>query len=98
MPFLTASMTPSHSCRNPPFSAKHLVLSIDQRYWEHEADICRDTQPDQGHSSADALNTIHKPLPAPVTTPIHDHNGNLPITHLLTPHGGLTESERNRRI
>src|SRR5271154_3427387 len=27
---------------------KRLVLSIDQRYWEYEADICWDTQPDQG--------------------------------------------------
>jgi hypothetical protein len=76
---------------------KRLVQSVDQRYWERETDIRRDTWRNQGHLPAETFDSTPDPIPIP-TTPSILPNQVPPIAHLLTPHGGLMQSERDRRM
>jgi hypothetical protein len=85
---------------------KHLVQNIDQRYWERQAEIKRDTRPNHGNNSNRAnppvtpRNTIQTPTPTTntTTTTARDSNSTNPIARHLNAQGGLTQTERERRI
>jgi hypothetical protein len=81
---------------------KRLVQNIDQRYWERQAEIRRDTQPstntNRGIPPSSALTPTPESSPAPSATATRDSTGTSSVARHLTPQGGLTQTERDRRI
>jgi hypothetical protein len=83
---------------------KRLVQNVDQRYWEQQAEICRDARPNPGTNTScgtpvpNMCNTVSV---APTTSVMSTACGppsNSPIACHLTMQGGLTQTERDRRI
>jgi Retrotransposon gag protein len=84
---------------------KHLVLSMDRRYWERQEDIRREgrlkpnptrnsSTPTASTAAAQPKNTSTGSTPAPKTG-----GGNATTTpRHLTPNGSLSSEERERRI
>jgi Retrotransposon gag protein len=75
---------------------KRLVLSIDQRYWERQNDIRRDTRSSANRTSTTPRNPPTTGTPAPTPTPAVRAPSTPPRT--TTAQGGLTQAERERRI
>jgi hypothetical protein len=83
---------------------KCLVQNIDQRYWERQAEIRRDARPNTGTNTSHGTpvpNTRSAVLGAPAASATSAARGppsNPPIARHLTAQGGLTQTERDRRI
>ena len=83
---------------------KHLVQNIDQRYWEWQAEIRRDTRSSQGNNtnrrtaSTNVCSTTPGVPATSTTSSTRNSPGNPPVAHHLTAQGGLTQTERERRI
>lgn len=83
---------------------KRLVQNIDQRYWERQAEIRRDNRSNNGNnatrgqSSTNARNATPAPTAAPTNNPARETSNTVPVTRHLTAQGGLTQTERERRI
>jgi hypothetical protein len=83
---------------------KRLVQNIDQRYWERQAEIRRETRPNhtnntnRGNPSTNVRNTTQGTSTAPATTTPRETKTASPVAAHLTPQGGLTQTERERRI
>jgi hypothetical protein len=83
---------------------KRLIQNIDQRYWERQADIRRDSRSNRDNNSnrgnppTNARNTTQSSTPATTATSTRDANATPPIARHLTAQGGLTQTERDRRI
>jgi hypothetical protein len=83
---------------------KCLVQNIDQWYWERQADICRDAQPNpgtvtnQGNPLSNAHNTTSGPPPTPATTSMWDSNNTSSVTCHLMAQGGLTQTKQDQWI
>ncbi len=76
---------------------KRLVQNIDQRYWERQAEIRRDTR-SSGTSSTTVCTTTPGAPAASTTSSTCDPLGNSSVSRHLTAQGGLTQTERDRRI
>jgi Retrotransposon gag protein len=83
---------------------KRLVQNVDQWYWEQQAEICWDARPNPGTNTScgtpvpNMCNTVSV---APATSVMSTARGppsNSPIACHLTTKGGLTQTERDRRI
>src|SRR5271169_3450010 len=74
---------------------KRQVQSIDQRYWERQADIRRDILPpytDNTNFGVPTNNQRDLPLePPPLSTPVQGSMSTTPVIHHLTAQGGLTQ-------
>src|SRR5713101_8202146 len=83
---------------------KRLVQNIDQRYWERQGEIRRDTRPNpstntnHGNPPSSTRTTTPAPSPAPSTTAMRDPTSTSSVARHLTAQGGLTQMERDRRI
>lgn len=80
---------------------KRLVQSIDQRYWERQADIRRETRPsntNRGTSIGNQRTPAQGPPSSSATTFPRDAPNGPPVARHLTAQGGLTQTERDRRI
>ena len=83
---------------------KRLVQNIDQRYWERQAEIRRDTRNSQGNNTSRGTvpTSVRNTTPgAPATSTsssARDPVGTPPVARHLTTQGGLTQTERDRRI
>src|SRR5271154_7165861 len=84
---------------------KRLVQNIDQRYWERQADIRRDIRP--SHMNNTTRNNVpptitrnppQNPSAVQTTTSTCGTPGNPPVASHLNAQGGLTQTERDRRI
>src|SRR5271170_5544437 len=79
---------------------KHLVLSIDRRYWERQEDIRREgrlkSNPTQNSGS---ITTTSASVQGKTTSTSKANSGNTTATpHHLTPNGSLNSEERECRI
>ena len=84
---------------------KRLVQNIDQRYWERQADIRRDIRPSHTNNTTRnnvpptiARNPPQSPSAVQTTTSTRGTPGNPPVASHLNAQGGLTQTERDRRI
>jgi hypothetical protein len=83
---------------------KRLVQNIDQRYWERQAEIRRDTRGSQSNNanrglpSTNVRNTTLGVPTASTTSAARDPSGAPSVSRHLTAQGGLTQTERDRRI
>jgi hypothetical protein len=83
---------------------KRLVQNIDQRYWERQAEIRRDARPNSGTNASrgtpmpNTRNAASGTTPTSATAAVRDPPSNAPVARHLTAQGGLTQTERDRRI
>ena len=79
---------------------KCLVQNIDQRYWEWQAEIHRDTQSSQGNNTNCGTTSTNECSTTPgvpatsTTSSTHNSPGNPTVACHLTTQGGLTQTER----
>jgi hypothetical protein len=79
---------------------KRLVQNVDQRYWERQAEICRDARPNtsRGTPAPNMRNAVSGAPAASATSAARGPLSNPPVARHLTAQGGLTQTERDRRI
>ena len=83
---------------------KHLVQNIDQWYWERQVEIRRDARLNSGTNTTRATpapNVCNTSAGAPstsATSAARNMGSSPPVVHHLTAQGGLTQTERDRRI
>jgi hypothetical protein len=83
---------------------KCLVQNVDQRYWERQAEIRRDARPNPGTNTScgtptpNMCNAVSGAPATSVTSAVRGPPSNPPVARHLTAQGGLTQTERDRRI
>lgn len=82
---------------------KRVIQTIDQRYWERQTELRREGRTShnttRGGQSANTRNTPSTPAPPTTTSNPRNNSGNPPPARShLTTQGGLTQTERERRI